>query len=807
MLTAILQDLRHGARLLLRSPGFTVVAIAALAIGIGANTAIFSVVNTLLIQGLPYKDPNRLVVVWEHNLPRDRKNNVVSPANYLHWREMNGVFADMSAISMTFRAAYTGDGQPEEVPQQIVNATLFPILGVNAALGRVFTSAEDQPEANRVVLISDRFWKRRFGGDASVVNRGIRLGGDLYTIVGVMPAGFSILDKDVDVWTPAGFSAQARIPRGRWLLVIARLKDGVTFSRAQDDMTRVAGQLTQMFPDFDTGWTARVVPLKEQLTGDVRPALLVLLGAVGFVLLIACANVANLLLARATTRQRELAVRAALGADRGRLIRQLLAESFLLSAVGGAAGLALAWWGLSFLRTVVAASVPIPRLEFVGISGWVLLFACAAALTSGLLFGVIPALTAAGVTLTDTLKEGGRTGTGSRGGRARQAFVVIEIALALVLLVGAGLLIRSFMTLMRVDPGFDPSHTVTMKVTLPSANFSSDGQTIAFFDRLFERVDALPGVEAAGGVSFLPLNGLGAATRFSIEGREKPRAGEEPVSEVKVVTHNYFKAMGIPLLRGRLFDGRDTAPKTRRIIVSESLVEKYFGSNVDPIGQRIVLNWNNQGPDEIIGVVGDVRSTSLETEPRAASYLPPARFAYPFMSVVVRTAGEGMSLVPGLTNSVHELDSDVPIADIRPMSEVIAVSTAQRRLTMTMLMIFAAVALVLASVGIYGVISYSVTQRTQEIGIRMALGAQRGDVLRMVVGQAMVLTIAGIGAGAVGAYALTRLMTTLLFNVKPADPLTFVGVAALLGGVSAFASYLPGRRATRVDPVVALRAE
>jgi putative ABC transport system permease protein len=806
MLTAILQDLRHGARLLLRSPGFTIVAIAALAIGIGANTAIFSVVNTLLIQRLPYKDPDRLVVVWEHNLPRDRKNNVVSPANYLHWREMNSVFAEMSVVSMTFRAAYTGDGQPEEVPLQIVNATLFPILGVNAALGRVFTSAEDQPQANRVALISDRFWKRRFGGEAGVVNRGIRLGGELYTIVGVMPAGFSILDKDVDVWTPAGFSAQHRTPQGRWLMVIARLKDGVTFSRAQDDMTRVAGQLTQMFPNFDTGWTARVVPLKEQLTGDVRPALLVLLGAVGFVLLIACANVANLLLARATTRQRELAVRAALGADRGRLIRQLLAESFLLSAVGGAAGLALAWWGLSFLRTVVAASLPIPRLEFVGISGWVLLFACAAALTSGLLFGVVPALTAAGVTLTDALKEGGRTGTASRGGRARRAFVVIEIALALVLLVGAGLLIRSFMTLMRVDPGFDPSHTVTMKVTLPSANYGGDGEAIAFFDRLFDRLDALPGVQAAGGVSFLPLNGLGAATSFSIEGREKPRAGEEPVSEVKVVTHNYFKAMGIPLVRGRLFDGRDTAPNTRRIIVSESLVKKYFGT-VDPIGQRIVLGWNNKGPDEIIGVVGDVRSTSLETEPRGASYLPPARFAYPFMSVAVRTAGNGMSVVPGLINSVHELDPDVPIADVRPMTEVIAVSTAQRRLTMTLLMIFAAVALVLASVGIYGVISYSVTQRTQEIGIRMALGAQRGDVLRMVVGQAMVLTIAGIGVGAAGAFALTRLMTKLLFNVRPGDPLTFAAVAALLTAVAALASYLPGRRATRVDPVVALRAE
>ena len=802
----LLQDLRHGVRLLSASPGFTAIAIAALALGIGANTAIFSVVNTVLIQRLPYRNPDRLAIVWEHNLPRDRKNNVVSPGNYLHWREMNRVFDEMSIVSMTFRTAYTGDGQPEELPMQVVNATLFHMLGVDAAVGRVFTAAEDQPNASRFVLLSDRFWKRRFGGDPGVVNRSIRLGGNVFTVVGVMPPGFSILDKNVDVWVPAGFSAESRTPQGRWTMVVARLKDGVAFPQAQDDMTRVASELTRMFPNFDTGWTARVVPLKEQLTGEIRPALLVLLGAVGFVLLIACANVANLLLARATTRQRELAVRAALGAGRGRLIRQLLAESLLLAAVGGAVGVVLAWWGLYLLRTVVATNVPVPRLEFVGVNGWVLLFACAVALASGLLFGVIPAFAAAGTSLTDALKEGGRTGTASRGRRARNALVVIEMALALVLLVGAGLLVRSFMTLMRVDPGFDPSRTMTMKVTLPSASYQGPGQSIAFFDRLFARLDTLPGVEAAGGVSFLPLHGLGAATSFFIEGHEKPRTGDEPVADVRVVTHDYFKAMGIPLLRGRLFDSRDTAPNTRRIIVSELLVKKYFG-DIDPIGRRIVLAWNDEGPDEIVGVVGDIRSASLETEPKGTSYLPPARFAYPFMTLAVKIHGDGTSIVPSLVNAVHEIDADVPIADIMPMTEIISVSTAQRRLTMIMLMIFAAVALVLASVGIYGVISYSVTQRTQEIGIRMALGAQSGDVLRMVIGRAMVLAIAGIGLGAVGAFALTRLMTNLLFSVRPEDPLTFAAVAVLLALVAALASYLPGRRATRVDPVVALRAE
>src|SRR3954471_20132035 len=464
MFRETLQDLRHGGRLLLSSPAFTIAALAALAIGIGANTAIFAVVNTLLIQPLPYKDPDRLAIVWEHNLPRDRRNNVVSPGNYLHWREMNSVFAEMSIVSMTFRAAYTGDGEPEEVRQQVVNATLFPILGVNAALGRVFTAEEDRPNANGFVLLSDRFWRRRFGADPHIVNRTIRLSGKAFTVVGVMPAGFSILDKTVDIWVPAGLPAEARTPQGRWTMVVARLKDDVSFPQAQDDMTRVASQLTAMFPNFDTGWTARVVPLKEQLTGDVRPALFVLLGAVGFVLLIACANVANLLLARATTRQRELAVRAALGAGRGRLIRQLLAESALLSVIGGATGLALAWWGLTLLRTGVAANVPIQRLEFVGINGGVVVFACAAALGSGLLFGIIPAFTAAGISLTESLREGGRTGTAGRGRRLRQGLVIVEMALALVLLVGAGLLVRSFLSLMHVNPGFDPSETITMKV-------------------------------------------------------------------------------------------------------------------------------------------------------------------------------------------------------------------------------------------------------------------------------------------------------------------------------------------------------
>ncbi|MBW8895330.1 MAG: ABC transporter permease [Acidobacteria bacterium] len=418
----------------------------------------------------------------------------------------------------------------------------------------------------------------------------------------------------------------------------------------------------------------------------------------------------------------------------------------------------------------------------------------------------MPAVTAAGTTLTEALREGGRTGTQRRGRRARQALVVVEVALALVLLVGAGLLVRSFVTLMSVDPGFDPSGTVTMKVTLPSANYRGAGETIAFFDRLFERVDSLAGVQAAGGISFLPLNGLGAGTSFTIDGQSPPRLGEEPVTEVKVVTHDYFQALRIPLLRGRLFDRRDSAPNTRRVIVSQAIVEKYFG-NRDPIGQRIVLSWNDKGPDEIVGVVGDVRSEALENESRGATYLPPGRFAPPYMSVAVKTARGDLSIAPSVVNAVHEIDRDVPVSEIRTMSEVIAVSTAQRRFTMVLLMVFSGLALVLASVGIYGVISYSVTQRTQEIGIRMALGAQHRDVMRMVVGKVMTLTAMGIAFGSVGAFTLTRLMTRLLFNITPQDPVTFVAVPLLLAAVASVAAYFPGRRATRVDPVVALRTE
>lgn len=805
----LVQDLRHGVRLLLRSPGFTAIAVAALAIGIGANTAVFSVVNTLLIQPLPYRDADRLAIIWEHNLPRDRKNNVVSPGNFIHWREMQHSFEDMAAISGTvgssFSVTVTGAGEPEDVPVQYVTASFFSVLGVNPVLGRAFTNEEDKP-GNRVVIISDRLWRRKFSGDASLLQKTIAINGTPREVVGVMPPGFSYLDKTVGVWIPMGFTAEARTPRGRWINVAGRLKPGATFEQAQQDMTRVHAELTRLFPDFNTGWTARVVPVREELTGNVRPALLILLAAVAFVLLIACANVANLLLARATSRQRELAVRAALGAGRMRIVRQLVAESLVLAIAGGISGLLLAGWGLAVLRTVVAEKIPVQRLEAVGIDGWVLGFTLFTSLCTGLIFGLIPAISVSSSALNDALKDGGRSGSAARGNRIRAGFVIAEVALALILLTGAGLLIRSFAKLLNTSPGFNAERTLTLDVSLPGSRYGDSAKRVEFLQRLIDQVAALPGVQATGAISFLPLTGLGAATSYEVVGHPIPPKGEEPVCDVRVATNGYFKALGIPLLRGRWFNEDDQNDIKNRVIVNEAMARRHWPTE-DPIGKRIKISWNDTREDEIIGVVGDVRHAGLDTEPRAMNYWPYRRFSYPSMTLATKTSGDPTSSVNAIASIVRNLDPLLAISDVRTMEQVVDDSVAQRRVTMLMLAIFAGAALVLAAVGIYGVIAYSVTQRTQEIGIRMALGARHQDVLRMVVGNAMLLTGIGIAIGVAGGLLLTRLMRELLFQVRPADPMTFVSVAAVLAAVAFVASFFPGRRAASVDPLIALRTE
>ena len=800
----MLQDLRFAARLLRKSPGFTAIAIAAIALGIGANTAIFSVVNGVLLKSLAYRDPDRIVMVWERNIPRDRKTNSAGPANFLAWRDENHVFEQMAAAAPPFGANLTGTGEPVEVRTQMVNAEFFSILGVNPELGRPFTREEDEADS-AVVVISHRLWQQRLkGGD--VIGRQITVNGRSQTVVGVMPAGFYFLDRTIDVWYPIGFTAESRQPHGRSLTPIARLRPGVSVAQAQAEMDTISARLTARWPEFDTGWTTNVMPIEEQITGQVRPALVILLGAVGFVLLIACANVANLLLARATARQRELAVRSALGASRKRLVRQMLAESLLLAAAGGVTGLALAWGGVRLLTASVGDQIAFPRVDAIGIDGRVLAFTAAVALLSGVVFGFAPALTSAAINLNEALKEGGRSGSAGRTGKLRSAFVVIEVALALVLLVGAGLLLRSFARVLSTDPGFSPDHVMTAQLTLPAAKYDTLAKRTQFWAGLLQRIRVLPGVTSAGTVSFLPMNGLGSATGFEVVGQPKPAPGQGPGATIKVIGGDYFTVLGIPLVRGRVFTEREQQVENHYAIISETLARKFF-PHQDPIGQHLLVSWYGEGADEIIGVVGDTKMVTMEEEMYPAIYYPYSRTPYSSNTIVVRTAGNPSTVASSLVQAVHQVDADLPVSSLRSMDEVIARSLAQRRIVMVLLAVFAAVALLLATVGIYGVMSYMVSQRTQEIGIRMALGADRGGVVMMVVRQALGLAAAGLGAGLAAALGLTGFLRAMLFDVRPTDPLTFAVVAAGLLGIAAIATAVPAMRATRIDPLTALKAE
>jgi putative ABC transport system permease protein len=802
----MMRDVTFAIRTLLRNPGFTAAALITLALGIGANTAIFTIVNALLLQPLPYKDPSRLALVWERNIPRNRPDNVVSPGNYIHWREQAKSFDQLAGVSPNFRATLSGAGaEPEELPLQMVSGNFFPLLDVKPVLGRWIRPDEDKSPRS-VVMISHRLWQRRFNGDAGVVNRSVLMNGEPVSIVGVMPEGFSFLFRDVDVWAPLALPASARTPRGRWMIVLGHLKPGVTLAEAQAEMDAIHAGLRQQFPDFNTGWATTVVPLNDYLTGKLRPALLILLAAVGCVLLIACANVANLLLARGTARRRELAVRTALGAGRGEIVRQLLTESLLLSVTGGAIGLLLAWSGVASLKAVIASSIPLfPRLDEIAVNPAILAFTAIVSIGTGLLFGLAPAYVVSSRDLQESLREGGRSGT-SREGLARSAFVVIQVALALVLLAGAGLLIRSFTRLMDVDPGFRAEQAMTAKVTVSGDKYKDNARVRQFFNELFDGLQRGPGVQAAGGVSFLPMNGMAAATGFSIVGREPPPRGQGHVCEVRVVAGDYFGAMSIPLLAGRAFEPREqSADKINVVVVNEALARQHFPNGA--IGQRIVVSWNDEAPDEIVGVVGDVRTSDMETEARPTIYWPQGRFSYPWSTVVVRTRGNPSSAATLIRQEVRRLDPNVPVADVQLLETVVAKSVAQRRLTMVLLAVFAGVALTLAIVGIYGVMSYIVAQRTREIGVRMALGAQRSQILRLVVGRALLLALAGVALGTAAAWVATRYMDALLFQTNAGDPVTLASVAALLIAAALAASYVPGLSATRVDPLLALRAE
>ena len=808
-LETFFQDVRYGLRSLGKKPGFTFTAIVALALGIGANTAIFSVINGVLLRSLDYARPDRTVMVWERFAQNPDHQNVVSPANFLDWQKSIRSFEKIAAV-WDLRQNLTGSGEPIEVHAQAVSAGFFPTLGVQPLIGRWFTDEEDRPGANLVAILSHKIWQERFGGNNAVLGQKATISGRLFTIIGVMPPGFHFLDDRVQVWRPIALDPvqDYRQTSGRFLKCVGRLAPGVTQEQAQSELNVTARQLEQQYPTYNTGWGVSLTPIREQIVGDVRPILLVLLAAVAFVLLIACANVANLLLARAASRGRELALRAALGATRNRLLRQLLTESVLLAVCGGIVGIALAYWGVELLKAFGPDNIP--RLREISIDPRVLLFTVAISLLTGVAFGLVPALQASRADVNDALKEGARGTTGGRS-TLRSVFVVAEVSLALVLLIGAGLMIRSFMRLHDVKTGFESNRVLTMRVQLPGAKYKDDQQRLAFFKQAQERIAALPGVKTVGSINFLPLSGMASNTAFNIVGRPEAPPGQAPGTEVRVIHGAYFGAMAIPLLKGRLFDERDGA-ESRVTIINETMAKKYF-PNEDPIGKQLAISWAPPEPgkpqplDEIIGVVGDTRETSLDHDPNPAIYWPLARESYQFMTFIIRSAIDPLQLVASVQREIREIDPDQPVADIRTLEQVVAKSIARPRFDMMLLGIFAAVALVLASVGLYGVMNYSATQRTQEIGIRMALGAKPADILRLVVGHGMKLTVAGIALGVIASLALTRVMTNLLFGVTATDLPTFLGVSALLTVVALLANYIPARRATRVNPVTALRYE
>ena len=809
-MTTLWQDIRYGARMLWKNPGFTVVAVAALALGIGATTTIFSIINAVLLRPLPYAEAERLVMVWMDNRQMGMNEDIHSWPNLNDYREQNRVFEALAAYRGA-SANLTGEGEPERILGAAASANFFEVMRVAPVAGRVFTAEEDRQGSDRVILISHGLWRRRFGADPQLVGRDISLNGVNRTVIGIMPPDFRFPSREAEFWMPLAAPPQFTANRETyWLTVIGRLRPDATLEQARAEMEGIARRLEEQYPATNRGMGVNLVSLREQTIGRVRPALLVLLGAVGFVLLIACANVANLLLARAGAREREFAVRAAIGAGRLRIIRQLLVESALLALVGGALGVLLAVWGLDALKLVAPADMP--RLDQVGVDARALAFTLGVASLTALLFGLAPALQAANANLSDTLKEGGKGAMRSvRSRRLRRALVVSEIALALVLLIGAGLLLKSFARLQATDLGFRTEGLLTARLQLPASKYARDDQRAAFFNQLLERLGSVPGVEAAGTTTSVFLSSLPNSAYFNIEGRPRVQAGERVEVPIDTVSSNYFQTIGVPITRGRAFSARDSRDAPPVIIINETLARRFF-ANEDPLGRRIVYG-DNPDPEQnpwrtIVGVVADTRRTGVDAEVRPETFLPMVQDTPGAMTIVVRTASsDPVRLASIVRNEVWRVDRDQPVYAIKTMNDVVAGMSAQRRLNTILLGIFAVVALALAAIGIYGVMNYTVTQRTHEIGIRLALGAQQRDVLRLVVGQGMLLAALGVAAGLIGAFALTRLMASLLYGVSTTDPLTFVGVPVLLAGVALVACYLPARRAMKVDPMVALRYE
>ena len=807
---AVSSDVRFAWRALRKTPGFTAVVVLTLALGIGANAAIFSVVNAIVLRPLPYADAARLMVVWG-NLHRPGVEEIpASAGEYVDYRDQVRSLDQVAAYD-TLGFNLTGSGEPERVEGAVVSASLFALLGVDARIGRTFAAAEEQPGREQVAILSHALWTRRFHADPSIVGQMVAIDGRPVEIVGVMPAGFRFPGETTEVWRPILLDADALGAGNRGshgFTVLARLKRGITREQARADLDTVGAAFQARFPgNYRNGFSTAVRPLQAEILGDTSRALFVLLGAVGLVLLIACANVANLLLARAASRRSEIALRTALGAGRWRIVQQLLTESVLVALTGGTVGLLFAFWGVDAL--VAAAPDSIPRLREVSVNGRVVGFTALVSLATGVLFGIAPAIVASRAELHETLKEGGRASAAH--GRAGRLLVIAEVALSLVLLVGAGLLIRSFARLQEVAPGFESARLLTFRLSLPESRYTTFDKGDAFFAELFTRLRANPDVRAVAASNALPFSGVGGSRTFYIDGRPPMRPEDSSEEQIRIISDGYFGAMRIPIVKGREFTGRDGQTSPRVAVINQALARKHF-PNEDAIGKRIAFSQSEPRWYEVVGIAGDVKHRGLDARDRPELYVPYRQPLFDSWSVrpmylAVRTAGEPLSAVAAVRREVSGLDADQPISDVRAMDERITRSLTARRFNMVLLGLFAALALTLAAVGLYGIIAYAVTERTHEIGIRLALGATRGDVLRLMVGYGMALTAAGIAIGLAASWAVTRWLSGLLVGVSPHDPGTFAAVALFLAVIALVASYLPGRRATAIDPMITLRAE